>query len=95
MMDALDKVSDTLELEPIHNYINDYKKYQSDNIKEQEKKYFPGFGLTEKALKKIASNKMNKENDKTTDDITYNADYENALLLKQLEISKGKLMSEI
>lgn len=95
MKDALDKVSDTLEVEPIQHYISDYKKYKDDNIQVQEKKYFPGFGHIEKALKQIASSKMKKENEKTTEDITYNAEYENALLLKQLEISKGKLMSEI
>ena len=70
MKDALDKVSDILEIEPVQHYISDYKRYRHENIKLQEKKYFPGFSNIEKALKKIASTKMNKENEKTTEDIT-------------------------
>lgn len=95
MVNALDKINNTLEIEPVVNYINDYKKHKNVDIKDRKREYFPGFEHAERILKKIASSKISKENEKTTEDITSNADYENALLLKQLELSKGKLISEI
>ena len=95
MVDALDKISDTLEIEPVIKYINNYKRHKNVDIKDRKHEYFPGLEHAERVLKKIASSKLSRENDKTTEDVTGNADYENALLLKQLELSKGKLISEI
>ena len=65
MVDALDKINHTLEIEPVVKYINNYKKHKGVDIKDRKREYFPGFEHAERILKKIASSKISKENEKT------------------------------
>lgn len=95
MNEALDKIENTLEVDPIINYINNYKHLKGQSFKEREAQYFPEFENVEKALKKIAIHKINKDNEKSTSDVTKEAENEHNHLLKQITNSKSKLMNEI
>lgn len=95
MNEALDKIDNTLEVEPIINYINNYKNFKDQSLKEREVQYFPEFENVEKALKKIAIHKINKDNEKNISDVTKEAEIEQNRLLKQITNSKSKLMNDI
>ena len=91
MNDALEKIDNTLELDSIVKYIDDYKKFGNETVKEREEKYFPEFEGVEKAMKKIAYNRVMKDTEKGTKE----AENEHNTLLKQIGNSKNKLLNEI
>ena len=98
MEDALDSLYYTLEIDPILQYIEEFKKihnFDKKDFKERELIYFPQLNKTESALQKIFVNKVSNENDKTTEQINNFADNQQFSLLKNLENSKEKLLEEV
>ena len=95
MNEALEKIDNTLELDNIVKYIDDYKKFGNETMKEREEKYFPEFEGAEKAMKKIAYNRVMRETEKGTGEVTKEAENEHNTLLKQIGNSKNKLLNEI
>lgn len=92
MQEALEIIGNTLDVEPIKKYIGDYKVLKG-NYEEREKKYFPELGESEAALKKITLNKIGATADPVT--ITKEVDYENSMLMRHIQSSKGRLLNDI
>ena len=98
LLESLDELFNSLEIDPIIKYIDDIKKEEVNRDKKVEnkrfKKYFPVFTETEKILKQIEERKVIKTK-KLDDNNILNKIQQTKRLLKTFENDKNIPMNEL